>query len=113
VTHFLTRELGVAMTPWDLDGFELEGAEICLLEGRRGAVIVYKSQGKVISHYLVPRVGFGARPPALSPRDRIGEWGAGSPAVVTWATDFTEQALVGDLAPEDLMRAARTASSLE
>ena len=51
-----------------------ERAEICLLEGRRGAMIVYKRQGEVISHYVVPRARGDERAPA---RRRPSHQGAG------------------------------------
>ena len=68
VRAWLTRELGLAMKPLVMDGLRLAGAEICLLNGRRGAMIQYELEGQTISHYLVPRDGIGRRPPAIGGR---------------------------------------------
>lgn len=103
VRHFLERELGVQVRPIDYAGWELERAEICLLEGRRGAMIVYKKDGAAISHYMVPREATPGRDPALS---RSGESDGSDMPVVTWSTPNIEQALVGEIAPDQLLRLA-------
>lgn len=104
VRRFLERELGIRVEPLRLAGFDLSRAEICLLEGRRGALIVYKRDGQALSHYLVPRDDAVERPPALSSA------AAGRPSVdmpvVTWATRKMEQALVGDVSAEVLLEMA-------
>lgn len=104
VQRFLARELGMPVSPLALAGLELEGAEICLLEGRRGAMIVYKKDGASVSHYLVPREGTAARSPAI-----LTQTAGTRPdmPVVTWSTPAMEQALVGELKPEDLLTLAR------
>ena len=100
IARFLARELGMRLRPIQFEGLVLEGAEICLLEGRRGAMIVYKKNGAMISHYLVPREGAQPREPALS----MDCCGATSEApVVTWSTRQLEQALVGEISPEQLL----------
>ena len=111
VGRFLTRELGIPLRPLAAPGLELQGAEICLLEGRRGAMIVYKKEGTSVSHYLVPREGAGKRAPAFSasgPGEPVT-----APAVITWSTPSLEQALVGDLGSETLLRLARAGYSLD
>ena len=100
VSRFLERELGIRLDPLDLTGFQLTRAEICLLEGQRGAMIVYQGAGATVSHYVVPRAATAPRSPSLSTSP--GE----SMAVVTWATRGTEQALVGEMEPEGLLRLA-------
>lgn len=107
IGRFLTRELGVRLRPLQVEGLELEGAEICLLEGRRGAMIVYKRDGAVLSHYLVPRSGAEARGPALS-RTAVEQ---GDMPVVTWALPNVEQALVGEVPPDELLQLAEAAPS--
>lgn len=107
VTRFLTRELGVAVAPIEGHGLELLRAEICLLEGRRGAMIVYKREGEVISHYMVPREGGESRSPAPG---RTLEGAGGAPAVITWASPSLEQALVGDVSTASLMGLAGATS---
>jgi hypothetical protein len=103
VQRFLERELGLRFDPLQIAGLKLERAEICLLEGRRGAMIVYKSDGALVSHYVVPRNNVVARAPALSTR-RDGP--AADMPVVTWATSNAEQALVGELSSDQLLAIA-------
>ena len=105
IGRFLARELGMQLRPIRLEGLELQGAEICLLEGRRGAMIIYKKNGASISHYLVPREGAQPREPALS-MDCCGS--TSETPVVTWSTRQLEQALVGEISPEQLLSLARS-----
>jgi hypothetical protein len=112
VSRFLTRELGLPITPMEVVGLRLAGAEICLLDGRRGAMIRYVEDGREISHYLVPKSGVVQREPAFSSLNASGTSAGVGPAVITWATPQVEQALVGDVAPDRLMEIARS-SSLE
>ena len=107
IARFLARELGMQLRPIQVEGLELEGAEICLLEGRRGAMIVYKQHGASISHYIVPREGVQPREPALS-MDCCGR--TSDLPVVTWSTRQLEQALVGEISPEQLLRLAGNGS---
>ena len=109
VSRFLTRELGRAIRPLQIAGLRLTGAEICLIEGRRGAMIQYVEDGREISHYLIPREGTQPRDP-----EPAAAWssrgGAGGPALITWATGEIEQALVGEVPEAHLMELARSAS---
>jgi hypothetical protein len=107
VTRFLNRELGVRLDPIRLAGLRLARVEICLLEGRRGAMIVYEKDGTEVSHYLVPRDGVEARAPALS--DRFNMDPTTTP-VVTWATPRVEQALVGEINSAALLQMAERSS---
>ncbi len=108
VTRFLERELGFRIRPIQLAGLSLERAEICLLEGRRGAMIVYKKGDLEISHYVVPREGSTSRLPAISPH-RPGT--APVMPVVTWASPSVEQALVGEIDSDELLEIARRGSA--
>jgi hypothetical protein len=110
VRRFLERELGLTFDPIRLAGLALERAEICLRDGRRGAMIVYEADGVPVSHYIVPRHDVGARAPDLSPRR---EGSTAEMPVVTWATSDAEQALVGGLSPEQLLEIAEHAASKE
>lgn len=126
VARFLTRELGIPgymglnLPPEDLD---LQGAEICIVDGVRGAVVVYKKGGRVLYHYLIPRPGAEPRAPAAlgmgaapdpSPFEgpgaggpNVGTSGGGTyPSVVTWASVGMEEALVGDLSVASLLDVA-------
>ena len=110
VSRFLTRELGLPITPMQVIGLKLAGAEICLLDGRRGAMISYVENGREISHYVVPKSGVAPRDPAFS--SQVAVAGTVGPSVITWATPQVEQALVGEVPPDRLMEIARQ-SSLE
>lgn len=109
VAEFLARELGLQdPEPLTLARYDLAGAEICIVEGVRGAVVVYKQDGKALYHYLIPKAGGEATAPALASA-RPPEWSgiAEVPAVVTWATTEVQQALVSDMPPEELLSLAR------
>lgn len=109
VTRFLERELGVRVEPIRLAGLDVTRAEICLLEGRRGAMIVYKHDGAEVSHYLVPRERTDARAPAIA--QPVGDRSAADMPVVTWATPNVEQALVGGVDADQLLQIAARGSS--
>lgn len=104
ITRFLERELGMDLRPLSVEGLRPRRVEICLLDGLRGAMIEYVVEGRVVSHYLLPRAGLAERPPAL--RERSGPRAL---PVVTWAAPSVEQALVGDLSGERLLGLAREA----
>ncbi len=108
VVRFLQRELGLRIEPLRSAGLDLQRAEICLLEGRRGAMIVYKQNGTEVAHYLIPREDAEARVPALSGRTQLDP---SDMPVVTWATPRVEQALVGELDSERLLQIAGQGSS--
>jgi hypothetical protein len=104
VRRFLQRELGRNLGPMQLAGLEVESAEICLINGRRGALILYKSSSGPISHYLVPLDGLQPRAPAVT-EYHSGPAGHRMP-LVTWSTQALEQALVGEVEPAELLRIA-------
>lgn len=112
VSRFLVRELGLLITPMQIEGLRLAGAEVCFLDGRRGAMIRYWQNGLEVTHYLIPREGVEERAPRRSSilPDRSEDQAA--PSVVTWATPSIEQALVGEVSAERLMTIALEASSL-
>ena len=101
VVVFLERELGVRVQPLELAGFDLTRAEICLFEGQRGALIVYKEDGREVHHYVVPRERMSPRSPALSKRPGVSDM-----PVVTWANRNIEQAVVGEFSPNRLLEIA-------
>ena len=102
VRRFLERELGMRVEPLLHADLELVKAEICLLDGTRGAMIVYERGGVAVSHYLIPRPGTRDSPPRLI----AGEGGAdrGAMPVVIWSTREVEQALVAEVPTEELLR---------
>lgn len=110
VAHFLTRELGLPLDPLRVDGFEIARAEICLVDGLRGAMVVYRDDSdRTLSHYMVPRPQAGARAPARLTRETpVTSSGVASPTVVTWSDGEMEQALVGDVDARALVGFARS-----
>jgi len=105
VSRFVMRELGVMITPAQFAGVALSAVEVCLLDGRRGAMIKYGFEGREISHYVVPKSDSERRAPALSEyQDRSEPHG---PSVITWSSGRVEQALVGDFPAERLLAFAR------
>ncbi len=108
IGRFLTRELGRPIRPLQIDGLRCTSAEICLIEGRRGAMIKYVQDGREISHYLIPQEGTPGRDPELS--STFSRRGNGGPSLITWATPEIEQALVGEVPAARLMELARNAS---
>ncbi len=109
VSRFLTRELGRPIQPLRLAGLRLTSAEICLIEGRRGAMIQYVQDGREIAHYLIPRDGTQPRDPEPASAWSAAPAGVG-PALITWATPEIEQALVGDVPVDHLIELAKNAS---
>jgi len=109
VTKFLERELGMRVEPLRLAGFDLSRAEICLLEGRRGAMIVYKQDDREVTHYLVPRDDAVERRPALS--TTASQTMSVEMPVVTWSTRDVEQALVGEVSADILLALAGRSAS--
>ncbi|MEN8374642.1 MAG: hypothetical protein ABFS34_04275 [Gemmatimonadota bacterium] len=97
VAAFLREELGIGVGPLSGPDVVIEGVEICLVEGRRGAMVLYRVQGREVSHYLIPRAGTAARSASV----QTGLEGA--PSLVTWSEPSLEQALVGDVDPGRLV----------
>ena len=60
---FLTRELGRPIRPLQVAGLSCVSAEICLIEGWRGAMIQYIEGGRKIYHYVIPQEGTKPRDP--------------------------------------------------
>lgn len=108
VVRFLERELGTVLSPLHGEHLTILRVEICLLDGTRGAMILYLMNGERVSHYIVPTRQTRARAPAMA-QGQVGRPGETLP-VVTWATSAVEQALVGAVDPRDLLALARTAT---
>ncbi len=102
---FFQARLGVPLQPLRVEGLQVESGEVCILDGELGALILYKLDGRVLSHYLVPRKGTTARSPSqriLAPDETLGMHNAADVSMVTWASDAIEQALVGPAPAEAL-----------
>jgi anti-sigma factor RsiW len=116
VRRFLQRELGLPIQVLNVNSFLLDGAEVCIVEGIRGAVVLYKRNGEVLYHYVIPG---DRQAPSRAPRLASnvpaidGIVPLTSPSVVTWAEGGMEQALVSELPSDDLMALVREIVSLE
>jgi hypothetical protein len=102
VARFLTRELGTPLQPLHTTGLALVGAEICLIDGRRGALVRYRRGDQSITHYVVPGDGAATRAPTRA-RSRAGAAGL---AVVIWSTGAFDHALVADVPADTLIALA-------
>ena len=114
IASFFARELGVAMPPPEVPGFEIQRATICLMNGRRGGVVEYAGAGKQLTYYLLPnaensegetrRFGSVQKDGATSASPAVAEErGLG---VATWWDDEHQHALVGSLPERELKRLA-------
>jgi anti-sigma factor RsiW len=101
VRRFLMRELGTMVAPLSAPGFIIEGAEVCLLRGRRGAMIRYRTDAGPVSYYMVPGASVRGRLPTINTTSSNGT------TLVTWVSGHTERALVGPLPAADLLAIAR------
>jgi len=98
IASFLRREFGLEFHMLGASGLIPARVEICLLEGRRAAMIVYRLDGRRVTHYLVPRAGDVRQP-------RVAR-GHGGLAVVSWSSRYLEEALVGEVRPDELLALA-------
>lgn len=96
VAAFLEARLGVRLEPLVFEGLVVEGAEVCLLDGELGALILYKMNGVVLSHYLIPHDEAVPRgPSAGTVVENMGGSSGTEVNLVTWASPRLEQALMG------------------
>lgn len=107
VSLFIAREVGLPVRPHDFEGFQLLGAEICVVEEKRGAVIFYERNGQVLYHFLVHHDDVTPLAPELT-EARPHRWeGSADPSVAIWSAGSVDEALVGDVSPEALVAMAR------
>jgi len=105
VRQFILRELGSHVEPLAEEGLAIAGAEVCLLDGHRGAVIRYQTKLGMVTYYVIPVRGIEPRRPGITERP-----GGGRANVVTWAGEGMERALVGPLPADSLLELARRAN---
>lgn len=102
VTAFFLRELGRGLAPVPVPAASVTRAMVCLLDGRRGAMVEYDLGGTRMAHYRVPRPVSG-REEAREPEVSV-EMGL---AVVRWTESEYEHALVGPIEPAQLRQLAQ------
>lgn len=87
-----------------IPGAAFEGARLCYLDGRRGAVLRYQVDGREVSYYIMPG-GPSNLPPAT--RDRFLHGAESGYQVVAWHDAGLIHALVGNLPEARLVELAR------
>lgn len=110
ISSFFARELGVAMRPPEIPGFEVQRALVCLLNGRRGGVIEYKGEDQHLSFYMVPDGGSAITEPVdmeigwvTDGADiSVAPSGASGLSVATWHDGGHQHALIGNVEAEEL-----------
>jgi hypothetical protein len=103
VSRWLAARLPFAMEVPALPGLKIRGARLCLMDGRRGGVVEYSSEGRPVSYFVVPDEDPAER---LSTGDLRSALRAGY-HVVTWREPGLVHALVGDLPEATLVGLAR------
>jgi anti-sigma factor RsiW len=103
VSRWLAARLPFAMEVPQLPGLQIRGARLCLMNGRRGGVVEYSSEGRPVSYFVVPDEDPVERP---STGDLLSAVRAGY-HVVTWREPGLVHALVGDLPEATLVGLAR------
>jgi len=111
IASLFKRELGEGMSPPEIPDFEVEGATICLMNGRRGGVVEYRSQGRRLTYYVIPaapedeegaQVGTPVKKAAVPPVPAVvEEHGLG---IATWQDSRHQHALVGEFTSNGLRR---------
>lgn len=102
ISAFFMRELGVQVAPVTLDEAELNRAMICLIKGKRAAMVEYEFAGRIVAHYRVPAgQTVGATPTEVRTASEAGV------QVVRWSDDRFEHALVSELPAVELENLAR------
>ncbi len=101
VTRWIGAQVDFAMYVPSLPGARLVGARLCVIDGRRGAVIDYDVNGVPVSYFVVPE-GTGSadasRPARFDSAVRAGY------RVVSWRAPGLLHAMVGNL-PEGRLAA--------
>lgn len=114
VVAFIRSELGLTTVPTlAVPALDLMGVEVCIVEGTRGAVVLYKRDGAVVYRYLIPGTENRGTGVTLA-RTGGSEWPTddSEPVVVRWAdASGLHQALVSDLPATELLSLAESMQS--
>lgn len=104
VQRWLTSRVPFAVHIPMMPDAALEGARLCYLDGRRGAVLRYQVDGREVSYYIMPTGPSNAPPPTPERFLRGAESGY---QVVAWHDAGLIHALVGNLPEARLLQLAR------
>lgn len=101
MSRFFMRELGLSLVPVPLEGARPSRAMICLIRGRRAAMVEYEMDGHTVAHYRLPAAGTRGRAREVR---LFSERGL---SVARWEDGEFEHALVSDLPMDRLAGVAR------
>lgn len=105
LSAWLAARVAFAVNVPEIPDVPLEGGRLCLLDGRRSAVLRYRVDGRPVSYYMIP-AGLGEEP-AADPGRFVHEAEAGY-RIVTWRAAGLVHALVGDVPRDRLTEVARS-----
>lgn len=108
ISHFFLKEMGRSLPPVTPGEGKLSRAMICLIRGRRAAMVEYEVDGRTVAHYRLPLLRPGTPPEGRITRAsgiRLAtERGV---RVARWEDGAFEHALVSELPAERLLALAR------
>lgn len=111
ISRFFLRELGMPVHAASLDGARVRRVMICIIRGRRAAMIEYEmKEGETIAHYRLPHVSRRSPGDARPGRGGLRVWTEGGISVARWNDTTFEHALVAALPESQLRELARQAA---
>lgn len=105
ITRWLGGQVQFAMHVPLLPGAGLRGARLCVMDGRRGAVVEYEVNGVAVSYFVMPTRSGQAQ--AAGPARFAGTTRAGY-GVVSWSEPGLLHAMVGNLPEGQLATLAKS-----
>lgn len=105
LTRWLVGQVQFAMHVPLLPGARLRGARLCVMDGRRGAVVEYEVNGVAVSYFVMPTGSGQAQ--AAGPARFAGTTRAGY-RVVSWSEPGLLHAMVGNLSEGQLATLAKS-----
>jgi anti-sigma factor RsiW len=104
ITRWLAGQVHFAVYVPVLPGAKLRGARLCVLDGRRGAVVEYDVDGVRVSYFVVP---YGMERAGDGTRERFDGTKRAGYHVVAWREPGLLHAMVGNLPESRLATFAR------
>jgi anti-sigma factor RsiW len=105
ITRWLAGQVHFAVYVPVLPGAKLRGARLCVLDGRRGAVVEYDVDGVAVSYFVVP---YGTERPGDGTQERFDGTRRAGYHIVAWREPGLLHAMVGNLAESRLATFAKT-----
>jgi anti-sigma factor RsiW len=104
VTRWLAEQVHFAIHVPALPDARLRGARLCVMDGRRGAVVEYEVEGVAVSYFVVPDEAEPTRDTAAARFDRATRAGY---RIVSWREPGLLHAMVGNLPESRLATLAK------